>query len=195
MGEMVELDAHYTTIGRGLTATVRINDEGISRTHAAVTVDKGVYYLSDAGSTNGTFVNSQRLQGSASIGAYDEVYICHIRMEIAVGNQEFPPVQVPGAEGRAGMAAVVMESGCLFDPVAFFRHAAERLPRYAAPLFVRVAPVADMTTTFKLRKVDLQREGFDSAQVADPLFVRDEQARRYVPLTPEAVARALAASN
>ena len=78
-------------------------------------------------------------------------------------------VQVPGAEGRAGMAAVVMESGCLFDPVAFFRHAAERLPRYAAPLFVRVAPVADMTTTFKLRKVDLQREGFDSAQVADPL--------------------------
>ncbi len=104
-------------------------------------------------------------------------------------------VQVPGAEGRAGMAAVVMESGCLFDPVAFFRHAAERLPRYAAPLFVRVAPVADMTTTFKLRKVDLQREGFDSAQVADPLFVRDEQARRYVPLTPEAVARALAASN
>ena len=28
-----------------------------------------------------------------------------------------------------------------------------------------------------------------------PLFVRDEQARRYVPLTPEAVARALAASN
>jgi hypothetical protein len=26
MGEMVELDATYTTIGRGLTATVRIND-------------------------------------------------------------------------------------------------------------------------------------------------------------------------
>ena len=61
MGEMVELDAHYTTIGRGLTATVRINDEGISRTHAAVTVDKGVYYLSDAGSTNGTFANGDRV--------------------------------------------------------------------------------------------------------------------------------------
>ena len=61
MGEMVELDPHYTTIGRGLTATVRINDEGISRTHAAVTVDKGVYYLSDAGSTNGTFANGERV--------------------------------------------------------------------------------------------------------------------------------------
>jgi len=65
MGEMVELDAHYTTIGRGLTATVRINDEGISRTHAAVTVDKGVYYLSDAGSTNGTFANGERVDRHA----------------------------------------------------------------------------------------------------------------------------------
>jgi fatty-acyl-CoA synthase len=90
------------------------------------------------------------------------------------------------------MAAVVMEPDCAFDPVAFHRRAAERLPRYAAPLFVRVAPHADMTTTFKLRKVDLQRQGFDPATVRDPLYVRDEPAGRYVPLTPEAVARALA---
>jgi two-component system cell cycle response regulator len=61
MGEMFELDPSYTTIGRGLTATVRINDEGISRTHAAVRVDQGVYYLSDAGSTNGTFANGERV--------------------------------------------------------------------------------------------------------------------------------------
>jgi fatty-acyl-CoA synthase len=101
-------------------------------------------------------------------------------------------VQVPGAEGRAGMAAVVMEHGHAFDPVAFHRRALERLPRYAAPLFVRVAPEADMTTTFKLRKVDLQRQGYDPAAVSDPLFVRDDHAGRYVPLTPDAVARALA---
>lgn len=62
MGEMFELDQVYTTVGRGLTATIRINDEGISRTHAAVTVDKGVYYLSDAGSTNGTFANGERVE-------------------------------------------------------------------------------------------------------------------------------------
>ena len=102
-------------------------------------------------------------------------------------------VQVPGTEGRAGMAAVVMEPGWVFDPVAFYERAAERLPRYAAPLFVRVPPVADMTTTFKLRKVDLQRQGYDPAQFGDPLFVRDDDAGRYVPLTAAAVARALAA--
>ncbi|MBP9907789.1 MAG: long-chain-acyl-CoA synthetase [Rubrivivax sp.] len=101
-------------------------------------------------------------------------------------------VQVPGAEGRAGMAAVVMDAGCEFDPVGFHTCALERLPRYAAPLFVRVAAQADMTTTFKLRKVELQRQGYDPAVVRDPLYVRDEKGGSYVPLTPEAMARALA---
>ncbi len=61
MGESIELDPAYTTIGRGLTATVRINDEGISRIHATITADQGVYYLSDAGSTNGTFADGHRV--------------------------------------------------------------------------------------------------------------------------------------
>ena len=102
-------------------------------------------------------------------------------------------VQVPGSEGRAGMAAVVMQDKRAFDPAAFYERAAERLPRYAMPIFVRVPAAADMTTTYKLRKVDLQRQGFDAAQVSDPLFVRDDTARSYVPLGAAAVQRALAA--
>jgi fatty-acyl-CoA synthase len=98
-------------------------------------------------------------------------------------------VLVPGAEGRAGMAALVLRDGAAFDGRAFFAWTAERLPDYAAPLFVRLAREADMTSTFKLRKIDLQREGWDRARVADPLFVRDEAARAYVPLDDAALAR------
>ena len=100
-------------------------------------------------------------------------------------------VQVPGCEGRAGMAAVVMQPGQAFDAVGFWALATARLPRYAVPLFVRVAAAADMTGNYKLRKVDLQREGYDPAVVADPLFVRDDKSGRYVPLTPAAVQRAI----
>lgn len=100
-------------------------------------------------------------------------------------------VKVAGHEGRAGMAAIVMQPGHNFDPHAFYALTNDRLPRYAAPVFVRVAPAADLTTTYKLRKVDLQREGYDPSIVRDPLFVRDEMEQSYVPLTPESVARAL----
>jgi len=98
-------------------------------------------------------------------------------------------VRVPGTEGRAGMAALVFAAAVEFDAAAFFEFCAERLPHYAVPLFVRIPAMADLTATFKLRKFDLQREGYDPALVGDPLYVRDEQARAYVPLTAESLAK------
>jgi two-component system, cell cycle response regulator len=62
MGEMFPLkDTAKTTIGRGLQTDIRINDEGISRTHAIVEGEDGRYYLSDAGSTNGTYANGHKV--------------------------------------------------------------------------------------------------------------------------------------
>lgn len=100
-------------------------------------------------------------------------------------------VKVPDHDGRAGMAALVLQTGATFDPQAFWQLSMERLPRYAAPLFVRLSAKADMTGNYKLRKVDLQREGFDSLVVKDPLFVRDDAAKTYVPLSDVALAKAL----
>jgi fatty-acyl-CoA synthase len=92
-------------------------------------------------------------------------------------------VELPGTDGRAGMAALLLAPGASFDGPAFFRHVEEHLPRYAAPIFVRLLAEQEMTGTFKIRKVDLVREGFDPDAVSDDLFVRDEKAGAYVPLT------------
>ena len=102
-------------------------------------------------------------------------------------------VKVEGAEGRAGMAALVLQPDASFDPQAFWAFALERLPRYAAPLFLRIAPTTDMTGNYKLRKVDLQRQGYDTSLVSDPLYHRDDNAKTYVSLNVVAPAkRALA---
>ncbi len=98
-------------------------------------------------------------------------------------------VRVPGTEGRAGMAALVLRAGAGFDGSACFAWVADRLPAYAAPVFLRLSRAADLTATFKLRKIDLQRDGYDPARVAEPLYVRDDAARAYVPLTDETLAR------
>jgi len=98
-------------------------------------------------------------------------------------------VQVPEHEGRAGMAAVLMQPGHAFDPQAFYDLTLARLRRYAAPVFVRVAPAADLTSTFKLRKVDLQRQGYAPQFFSDPLFVRDESSASYQPYSLQVLAR------
>jgi len=45
-------------------------------------------------------------------------------------------VAVPGADGKAGMAALVVDDG--FDLAVFWKHLAERLPAYARPVFLRI---------------------------------------------------------
>ncbi|WP_380875008.1 long-chain-acyl-CoA synthetase [Sphingomonas sp. DBB INV C78] len=99
-------------------------------------------------------------------------------------------VKVPANEGRAGMVALTYADASAFDPQAFFEFATTKLAPYAVPVFVRLSQAAEMTTTFKLRKVELQREGYSPDLVhGDPLFVVDPAAGTYVPLTADALAR------
>jgi fatty-acyl-CoA synthase len=91
-------------------------------------------------------------------------------------------VQIPGSDGRAGMAALVLEPGAQFDALGFYAHA-EQLPTYARPLFVRIVPSMDVTGTLKQRKTDLQQQGYDPTTCNDPLYFRDDAQHRYVPLT------------
>lgn len=93
-------------------------------------------------------------------------------------------VTIPGHEGRVGMAAIVLMAGQPFDGGALYRVACE-LPTYARPLFVRLVPEMDVTGTLKQRKTELQREGYDPHAISDPLYVRDDDAQAYVPLTEE----------
>ena len=88
-------------------------------------------------------------------------------------------VAVPGAEGRAGMAALVVTDG--FDLMQFHAHAEAGLPAYARPLFLRLLPALEQTGTFKPQKAGLVADGYDPARVEDALFVLDRTARRYVP--------------
>jgi len=94
-------------------------------------------------------------------------------------------VTLPGADGRAGMAAIVLVKGSAFDPAALFAHAAKNLPRYAMPAFVRIMPALAVTGTLKQQKRALVDEGWDTTRFDDPVFVRDDTASTYRPLTPE----------
>ncbi len=89
-------------------------------------------------------------------------------------------VAVPGFDGRAGMAALVVDER--FDLKAFRDAVENRLPLYARPVFLRLLPALEATGTFKPRKLDLLREGFDPRVIADALYVRDAGTGGYEKL-------------
>jgi len=96
-------------------------------------------------------------------------------------------VEIAGHDGRAGMSAIVVASD--FDFSAFADHLARRLPAYAHPVFVRISQNLDATETFKQKKHQLAREGFDPAGVTDPLYFRDPALGEYRPLPADEHAR------
>ncbi|MDD9934352.1 MAG: long-chain-acyl-CoA synthetase [Myxococcales bacterium] len=93
-------------------------------------------------------------------------------------------VQVEGTDGRAGMASMVIGNGG-FDPSAFRQHVEAALPSYARPLFVRLTKAIQTTGTFKMKKNDLQADGFDPNKTSDPIYVLHPEEGEYTELTEQ----------
>ena len=87
-------------------------------------------------------------------------------------------VEVPGVEGRAGMAAIVAPSGGL-DLKYFLAAVKKQLPGYATPIFIRLVQQLDLTGTFKLKKIALQQEGYNPYVIQDEMFFLDSVKGAY----------------
>ena len=94
-------------------------------------------------------------------------------------------VAVAHADGRAGMAALVLQPGSVFDGRAMAQQLGRALPIYAVPLFVRIIKAQETTGTFKHKKAPLKDQGFDPTRCADPLYAWLPGEERYVPVDAE----------
>ncbi|XP_075041200.1 long-chain fatty acid transport protein 4 [Mixophyes fleayi] len=93
-------------------------------------------------------------------------------------------VEVPGTEGRAGMAAIAdPDQTCDLDK--FARDLKKSLPGYAHPVFLRVLPKVNKTGTYKFQKTDMRKESFDPHAVNDTLYLLDSQQGKYIRLDDE----------
>ncbi|XP_017345575.1 long-chain fatty acid transport protein 6 [Ictalurus punctatus] len=92
-------------------------------------------------------------------------------------------VTVPGYEGKAGMAAVVLKEGRELDGESLYNHLVQNLPTYAWPWFLRVQTFLDVTETFKQQKKKLVEDGFCPQAVQAPLYFLDSSKKTYIPLS------------
>ena len=109
------------------------------------------------------------------INGFDQIKFCNVY-----------GVEIPGTDGRAGMAAVTLQDGVsALDVEAFSTFLRSELPGYAVPLFVRIQPDIDVTGTFKMVKGDLRKQAYDIRSFEDPVYALLPGSDRYAPFDLE----------
>lgn len=96
-------------------------------------------------------------------------------------------VAVPGAEGRAGMAAVVGDERLSLQVLK--THIAAELPAFARPLFIRLCRSIPQTGTFKLKTEDFAREGLAPPAVPDSLWFNDPASESMLPCDSDCLSK------
>ncbi len=80
-------------------------------------------------------------------------------------------VEVPGTDGRAGMAALLLREGAVFDVDSISELVRKDLAAYARPVFIRILSEQQLTGTFKLQKGDLREAAYHTDKVTDDIYV------------------------
>ena len=89
-------------------------------------------------------------------------------------------VAVEGVDGRAGMVSLSVDDDFALD--GFYDFVCDNLAEYAHPIFLRLQEEIEATGTFKQRKVDLVKQGFDPSTIDDQLLFKDPKKGAYVEI-------------
>ena len=133
-GVTFPLEGDQLTIGRDASNGVAINDAEVSRKHSRLTFQGGKYVLEDLGSTNGTFVNGQRLSGPAVLKPGDVV---------SLGEQIVLMYDSVNMDPGATMAS--SRKSARVDPPRVAQPVASAPPAYAPPPPVYASAPAKQT--------------------------------------------------
>jgi serine phosphatase RsbU (regulator of sigma subunit)/pSer/pThr/pTyr-binding forkhead associated (FHA) protein len=91
-GRRFMLSGDCAVIGRQPDAAIYLESLAVSRQHARIVCDKGVYYVEDLGSSNGTWLNGEQVKGRAPLTESDELqigpYVLNLQPDPPSGNGE-----------------------------------------------------------------------------------------------------------
>jgi hypothetical protein len=138
-GTVYALDGDLLSIGRDSSNEISVNDAEISRRHARLMFQGGKYVLEDMGSTNGTFVNGQRLTGprvlksGEVISLGEQIVFVYEAVDSDPGATMVSPRQVPEARPVAPPPP---------PPQSFAGQVPANQPEVDAPKKVNPVPIA-----------------------------------------------------
>lgn len=94
-------------------------------------------------------------------------------------------VVIEGYDGKAGMATVVLKESASKVDFEALAKAYSRLPSFSRPIFIRITAKIPLTNTFKHKKIELVKDGYDIEQLTDSVYMYIHGSNSFEVLTSE----------
>ena len=109
----IPLTKPVTAVGRGDVCGVRIPVRSVSRRHCELAIEGDELIVRDLGSSNGTFVNGERISEDIELDAGDRLTVGPVTFTVQIGGypKEIKPIVPRPAPGEAEMPEMVLDLG------------------------------------------------------------------------------------
>jgi pSer/pThr/pTyr-binding forkhead associated (FHA) protein len=108
-GREIEIKGAEFTIGRGDDVNLRPQSDLISRRHCSLGIRDGKAYLKDLNSSNGTYLNGNRIQGEVQLNVRDRLRVGRLQFEVVIDHSK-PSAKRPKVAGVKEVAARTVSS-------------------------------------------------------------------------------------
>ncbi len=174
VGETIPLDRPDMIIGREPGVEILLESPGVSRRHARLTPQGGETILEDLGSSNGTFVNGQVLEGPRRLKTGDVIRLGQlVTLEYHAGSSAVQATMMEGVKPQAG--ATFVENAPLPQFGQTVIGEAPLPPQRAAPAQLIVAVAGEATATYSLSQARIPIGRADDNQI----IIRSPIVSRY----------------
>jgi pSer/pThr/pTyr-binding forkhead associated (FHA) protein len=145
----IELQDKVTTIGRSSDCDIVIDNSGVSQLHARIRRQGNAIVVEDAKSTNGVFVNGQRVH-SQYLNFGDEIVVLKHQLRLVAESGGRLNSTAPAATNSS---ALVDETTAM--DVSLLNDALEKLEQQK-DAFIQLSGVQGMRRSYKLKKVNFK---------------------------------------
>jgi ABC-type multidrug transport system ATPase subunit len=171
-GETYPIESGELVLGREPGVSLLIESPGVSRRHARIYLQNEQVYVEDLGSSNGTFLNGERLEMPRRLKHGDQVRLGRAVTLVYEGDK--PTADATMLEGAAAPVGATMVEGAV-PPVGATLIGEEPLPlRQPSPIQLSVAIAGETVRTYTLSqaRITLGRGEDNQIVISSPIVSR-----------------------